>query len=61
MRAIQVIVDPSGNLKIEALNFQGTDCEKATRFLEEALGQLKERRRKPEYLAKARAKQWVRT
>ena len=56
MRAIEVIVDTTGSLKIEALNFQGTDCEKATRFLEEALGELKDRTRKPEYLARAHTK-----
>ena len=54
MRAIEIIIDQQGGLKIEALNFQGADCEKATRFLEEALGELKDRTRKPEYLARAR-------
>ena len=61
MRAIEIIVEPSGNLKIEALNFQGADCEKATKFLEEALGEIHTRRRKPEYLSKARVKQRVQT
>ena len=56
MRAIEIIIDQQGGLKIEALNFQGSDCEKATRFLEEALGELKGRIRKPEYLARAHAK-----
>lgn len=56
MRAIEIIIDQQGSLKIEALNFQGADCEKATRFLEEALGELKGRTRKPEYLARAHAK-----
>jgi hypothetical protein len=56
MRTIEIIVDTAGGLKIEALNFQGADCEKATRFLEEALGELRGRTRKPEYLARAHAK-----
>ena len=56
MRAIEIVIDTTGSLKIEALNFQGADCEKATRFLEEALGELKGRTRKPEYLARAHAK-----
>lgn len=56
MRTIEIIVDTAGGLKIEALNFQGADCEKATRFLEEALGELKYRTRKPEYLAHAKTK-----
>lgn len=56
MRTIEVIVDAAGGLKIEALNFQGADCEHATRFLEEALGERKGRTRKPEYLARAKTK-----
>ena len=56
MRAIEIIVDTAGGLKIEALNFQGADCEKATKYLEEALGETKERTRKPSYLARAKTK-----
>ncbi len=56
MRAIEIIIDTTGGLKIEALNFQGADCEQATRFLEEALGERKGRSRKPEYLARAHTK-----
>jgi hypothetical protein len=56
MRAIEIIIDPQGGIQIEAVNFRGPDCEQATRFLEEALGQLKERRRKPEYLSRAKTK-----
>ncbi len=49
MRRIEVTVDPTGGVKIEAVEFKGADCEKSTRFLEVALGLLKNRRRKPEY------------
>ncbi len=56
MRAIEIIIDQQGSLKIEALSFQGSDCERATRFLEEALGELKGRTRKPEYLVRAHTK-----
>ena len=61
-RSIEVVVDEKGGLQIEALHFQGADCEKATRFLEEALGTKQEQRRKPEYLARTRtqARQQVR-
>ena len=48
-KTIEVIVAPDGQLKIDAVGFHGVDCEKATAFLEEALGQVAERRRKPEY------------
>jgi hypothetical protein len=48
-RTIEVIVAPDGTLKIDAVGFQGADCEKATAFLEEALGQVTDHQRKPEY------------
>ena len=48
-KTIEVIVAPDGSLKIDAVGFQGADCEKATQFLEEALGQTVDRQRKPEY------------
>ena len=48
-RTIEVIVDDGGNIQIDAVGFQGADCEKATAFLEESLGQVSDRQRKPEY------------
>jgi hypothetical protein len=54
-RTIEVIVAPDGSLKIDAVGFQGADCEKATAFLEQALGAVAERKRKPEYMARASA------
>lgn len=52
-KTIEVVVRPDGSLWIDAVGFQGADCEKATAFLEQALGQAAERKRKPEYLAHA--------
>jgi hypothetical protein len=62
MRSIEIVIDPTGEVKIEAVNFRGTECEKSTRFLEVALGTLKNRRRKPEYLIRVQGqpKQQVR-
>ena len=37
-RTIEVTVSPIGDILIDAIGFKGADCEKATRFLEEALG-----------------------
>ena len=48
-KSIEVIVQPDGSLKIEAFGFVGADCEKATAFLEKALGAPCARRRKSEY------------
>ena len=47
---LDYISEGDGHLKIDAVGFTGTDCEKATRFLEEVLGQPVHRERKPEYL-----------
>ena len=49
MRTIQVIVSPTGEIKIDAVGFQGADCEKATAFLEQALGRVSGKQKKPEY------------
>ena len=48
MKAIEVIIGPDGALKIDAVGFQGADCEKATAFLERALGSVQGRQKKPE-------------
>ena len=48
-KAIEVIVAPDGSISIDAVGFLGTDCEKATAFLEDALGVVVDRQRKPEY------------
>ena len=46
---IEVLISPTGEVVIEAFGFKGADCEQATRFLEEALGVLTNKSRKPEY------------
>jgi hypothetical protein len=48
-RTIELIISPTGDLKLDAIGFKGSDCEKATAFLEQALGQIQKRDRKPEY------------
>ena len=48
-KTIEIQVTPEGSIRIEAVGFQGTDCEKATRFLEEALGNIQQREKKPEF------------
>ena len=44
-RSIEIIVAPTGEVRIDAVNFKGADCEAATRFLEEALGKAGTRQR----------------
>ena len=48
-RTIEIIVSPIGEISIDAVGFKGPDCEKATRFLEEALGVVGQKIKKPEY------------
>ena len=48
-RSIEVIVMPDGQLVIDAVGFKGAACDKATRFLEEALGRIAGKQRKPAY------------
>ncbi len=60
-RSIDVIVNTDGSLVVDAIGFKGPECDKATRFLEEALGQIAGKQRKPAYKERNRtqAKQRV--
>lgn len=51
-KEIQITIDTDGSVSVEALGYEGTDCEQATEFVEKALGTVQERRRKPEYYAR---------
>jgi len=53
-RTIEVTVEPTGGIIIEAVAFKGADCEKATQYLEEALGVAGQRTKKPEYYQRSR-------
>ena len=46
---IEIIVSPTGEIVIDALGFKGADCEKATQYLEQALGVTSSKVKKPEY------------
>jgi len=48
-RMITVIVNLAGEVQIDAIGFKGADCEKATAFLEQALGIIQTRKRKADY------------
>ncbi len=56
-KTIEVIVTTDGAIKIDAVGFKGAECEKATAFLEKALGTVKLRQKKPEYHGKAQTQQ----
>jgi hypothetical protein len=46
---IEVTVSPTGDINIEGVGFKGADCEQATEYLEEALGTVSKKVKKPEY------------
>ena len=56
-KTIEVVVDTGGGIRIDAVGFKGADCEKATAFLEQALGSVKGRQKKPEYHQHVHAQQ----
>ena len=49
MKTVEIIINSSGQLTINAAGFSGSDCEKATAFLEQALGRLTAKQRKPQF------------
>jgi Protein of unknown function (DUF2997) len=55
-KTIQILIGPTGEVHIDAVGFKGPDCEKATEFLELALGTVKEKAGKPEYHQSNRTK-----
>jgi len=50
---IEIIIAPTGEITIDAVGFKGADCEKATKFLEQALGVIGGRTRKADYHARS--------
>ena len=58
-KTIEILVKNDGTLAIDAVGFKGAACDKATEFLEKALGKTAVKRRKPEYHRSARRKQQV--
>ena len=56
-RTIEIIIGQSGEIKIDAIGFKGPDCEQATKFLEEALGVMGQKTKKPEYHQRTQQRQ----
>ncbi len=48
-RTIEIIIGTTGEIQIDAVGFKGPDCEIATKFLEQALGVVGQKIKKPEY------------
>lgn len=49
MKHVIIEVLPDGSVNVEAKEFKGVECEKATKALEEALGAAGPRKKKPEW------------
>ncbi|MDB6025141.1 MAG: hypothetical protein JWM68_1364 [Verrucomicrobiales bacterium] len=56
MKTVEIIISPGGEIQIDAVGFNGPDCERATRYLEEALGVVGNRVKKPEHQQRNRTK-----
>ena len=56
-RTIEIIIGVAGEIKIDAIGFKGPDCERATQFLEEALGVVGKKVKKPEYHQRTQQRQ----
>jgi hypothetical protein len=57
MKTIDITVDKDGNTTVEANGFSGKDCSDATKIIEQAIGTIKEDRKKAEYYKPSTQKQ----
>ena len=48
MKQVEIVISPTGDIKIDAQNFKGAECEKATAELSKALGDVSKTTNKPE-------------
>ena len=48
-KVIEITVSPNGSSTIETKGFTGPDCQNASRFIEQVLGQKVSARLKPEF------------
>ena len=58
-RTIEVIVSPTGETTIQTKGYAGSDCQQASRWLEQALGISTADRKTPEFYQTAQEQQQV--
>lgn len=46
---IEIVIAPDGTSRVETYHIQGSGCQIASRFIEQALGQRLEEKLKPEF------------
>lgn len=56
MKEMIVDIDKDGNIVIEVNGIKGSDCIKETKDLEDKLGEVTKRDKKPEFYAKIKGK-----
>jgi hypothetical protein len=49
LKIIEIIVDTKGNSQVQTKGFAGSECLKASQFVEQALGQQTSQRTTPEF------------
>ena len=52
-KTIEIIVAADGTSRVETSGFVGSECQEASRFVEQALGQHIDEQLKPEFYAQA--------
>jgi hypothetical protein len=58
-RIIEVIVSPTGETSVQTKGYAGADCHQASKFLEQALGQVATDRKTSEFYADTQIQQHV--
>lgn len=58
--ALEILVDPRGNTRVQSRGFAGPACREASRFLEEALGRRTAERLTAEFHGQATADRQLR-
>ena len=48
-KRIDITVGPDGSTEVESFGFSGKECSDATKIIEQAIGSVKEDRKKAEY------------
>lgn len=59
MKRIEVIVTPTGEVKLESRGYSGADCIAATKALEEALGVKESDKKTTEYFGQSSQQQEI--
>ena len=59
MKTIEIFVSPTGESRVETKGFSGDECQRASSFLEQALGKRATATLKPEFYSQTQTKRSV--